>query len=82
MSWLIIAWVDSTAQVTHGLKPDEQALHGSRPVIWAQTPGKGEYCWGLHNNIDCALVKVVLAHITEMCIGVVLNKISDQFFFF
>ena len=33
-------------------------------------------------NIDCALVKVVLAHITEMCIGVVLNKISDQFFFF
>ena len=31
-------------------------------------------------NIDCALVKVVLAHITEMCIGVVLNKISDIFF--
>ena len=29
-------------------------------------------------NIDCAFVKVVLAHITEMCIGVVLNKISDH----
>ena len=27
-------------------------------------------------NIDCALVKVVLAHITEMCI----TEISDFFF--